>query len=945
MANTILIKSTGNANVAPSTLELGELALNYNDGNLFYKNSNGNTITVIASNKTVTLSGNVVAGNVNTTSGLINTANISVSSLGNQQIPISYDGLLVGGPDLLWDFANAKLWTTGLDSNGAITTSGTISSTGTITGGNIATGGYVSATGNISVAPGSYFIGDVLGNITGNLVVPGQNGQIIFNNNGNAGASANLYFETASNTFHTVGNIVAVGGNLVTVGGHLYANSIGAAYTGNTNVVLTFDLLGPNGSGNIKFVESLAQAGEFGILANFGILQNANIGNLRGEGFANLALANVDLGSNATVYISGGIAGQQLATNGAGNLYWTDGGSLSNGTSNIAIYENSNVAISVGGTSNIAVFATSGEYVNGALSVSGQITGGNLISDGIVSSVGYIYAGTGLYSTSNITGYDGASITNTLSAGNLETGGTISASGNITGGNLNAAGLSLSSNVVSALNVTGSIAGANIQANGILSATGNITGANLFTGGGVTAVGNIDGGNVNAANGVYAGSVSSAGNVTAYSTFNGLALSLSGNVISDLNVTANIAADKIVASELISTTGNVVGGNVVTDFLGSPGLDALTVRSGGDLTLSTTGNIVLSNLTWINNLTDPIQAQDAATKEYVDSVARGLHVHQSANLASTQDLAIYTGATVTYTQPGPEGVGATLTFVGNSLTTLDGQSVTSGMRLLIKNQANAVENGIYTSSANAYVITRATDADRDIDLAGGDFLFVNSGNTQADTQWVMTSDAVVIGTSNIIFTQFGGAGTYTAGTGLGLNGTQFYIANTAVAAGSYGNATAISTFTVNQQGQLTAANAVGVTAPAIDLIGNTLASGVLYSSLTSVGTLTALSVAGNVAAGNVSGVNFTGTSLSVSGNVTGGNFDTTGTASTATLVVTTLANVTSTTAATDTLTGALTVAGGVGVAGAVYANAFYSNVGGGPSVVLTANSTVDGGTF
>jgi hypothetical protein len=278
--------------------------------------------------------------------------------------------------------------------------------------------------------------------------------------------------------------------------------------------------------------------------------------------------------------------------------------------------------------------------------------------------------------------------------------------------------------------------------------------------------------------------------------------------------------------------------------------------------------------------------------------------------------------------------------VGNSLTVLDGQSVTSGMRLLIKNQANAVENGIYTSSANLYVITRATDADIDADLAGGDFLFVTYGNTQADTQWVMTTDNVVIGTSNIIFAQFGGAGTYTAGTGLGLSGTQFYIANTTVSPGSYGNSTAISTFTVNQQGQLTAANVAGITAPAADLIGNTLASGVIYSSLTSVGTLGSLSVTGNIASGNVSATAFTGTSVSLSGNI-----DTTGTANIATLIVTTLANVTASTAATNTTTGALTVAGGVGVGGAVYANAFYSHVGGGPSVVLTANSAVDGGTF
>lgn len=797
MANTILIKSTGNATAAPGSLEYGELALNYYDGNLFYKNSNSNAISVIASNKTITLSGNVVGGNVIT--------------------------------------------------SGSITANGAIRSNGAI-----------SSVGNITVGAGSYFIGDVLGNITGNLVVPGSNGWIIYNDNGNAGASGGLYFETSGNTLHVQGNIVALSGNLVT-NNRVWANTIGAQSTGNSTV-LTFDLYGPNAPGTIRFVESSVAAGSYGIVADLAIHSFANITNLQTNGNVNFVPAgNVSLGSNSTVHIDGGSAGQKLTTDGAGNLYWASSDALSNGTSNIQILQDSNISLSVAGVSNVAVFAAGGEYVNGiisatgtvtagnvstggAVSAAGQVTAANVISTGVVSSVGYISAGTNLYAT-----------------GNVEAAAAI--------------------------------------------ISGNITGGNVETGGGVSAAG-----------GVIGSLLSSTGNIVANSAVNATSLSLSGNVVSTLNVTGVVNAANIYATGYISAAGNVKGSNVVTDVV--TGSD-LMLKSAGNVSLSATGNIILTANTWINNVNDPIQAQDVATKFYVDSVASGLKVLTAAQLGTTEDLATYTGATVTYTQPGPEGVGATLELTGNSLTSLDGEPVLSGMRLLIKNQANAVENGVYVTSANLYVITRALDADTNASLDGGAFIFVNAGATQAATQWVQTTDNVVIGTSNVVFTQFGGAGTYTAGTGLGLDGTQFYLANTAVSPGAYGNATHISTFTVNQQGQLTAANVVGVTAPAAALVGNTLASGVVNSSLTNVGVLTDLSVAGNVVGNNLV-MNY--------GSIT---------------------SLTGTTVITSNTVNAITVSasGNITAADTVYAGAVYANVGGGPSLVLTANSTVNGGTF
>ena len=120
--------------------------------------------------------------------------------------------------------------------------------------------------------------------------------------------------------------------------------------------------------------------------------------------------------------------------------------------------------------------------------------------------------------------------------------------------------------------------------------------------------------------------------------------------------------------------------------------------------------------------------------------------------------------------------------------------------------------------------TRATDMDTWLEVPGA-FTFIEQGTLYADTGWVCTSDAGgTLGTTPITWVQFAGVGSYTAGTGLTLTGTQFSITNTAVTAASYGSATQVGTFTVNAQGQLTLAANTTVT-PAVGSITG-LGSGV-----------------------------------------------------------------------------------------------------------------------
>ena len=347
--------------------------------------------------------------------------------------------------------------------------------------------------------------------------------------------------------------------------------------------------------------------------------------------------------------------------------------SITGGTSNVTVYSNANVTISSAGTANVLIVSSTGTVVKGTESVSGNITVGNVLTGGLISATGNITGNYILGNGSQLTGlpatYGNSNVTSLLAAfgsNTISTSGTVT-SGNVTGANILTGGLvsatgaiNTDANIIAGTNtkalpaifytntantqygallmqkagverwligsdnstgngnvvirfnattnyltvteagaviVGSNITGGNILTGGLISSTGtitgaNITGSNILTGGLISATGNITGGNISATN--HTGTtVSITGTVTAASTVGGV---ITG---SSASVSGAVTGASVVGGSITISGNNIISSGVTLtiDPNGSGGNDGNVVIAGN---LSVTGNMTYINS---NNVT------------------------------------------------------------------------------------------------------------------------------------------------------------------------------------------------------------------------------------------------------------------------------------------------------------------------------------------------------
>ena len=315
---------------------------------------------------------------------------------------------------------------------------------------------------------------------------------------------------------------------------------------------------------------------------------------------------------------------------------------------------------------------------------------------------------------------------------------------------------------------------------------------------------------------------------------------------------------------LVSPTLGAALATSITATSGSLTIAGAAGNNSVNLVPTGTGTVDVANKR-ITSVAEPTQSTDAATKNYVDAVKSGLDPKDSVRVATTAAL------TTTYSN-GTSGVGATLTNSGTQAAiTIDSIVVSAGQRVLVKDQASALQNGIYSvttvgSASTNWVLTRTVDADQDPEVTPGAFTFVEEGTINGSNGFVCTTTGTItIGTTNINWVQFSGAGQVIAGDGLTKTG------NTLNAVGT--------------------TNRISISADAIDIA----ATYVGQTSITTLGTITSGTWNAGIVAGQYggTGVNNSGKTITLGGNLTTSGAHTT--------TLTTTANTTLTLPVTGTL--------------------------------------------
>ena len=220
--------------------------------------------------------------------------------------------------------------------------------------------------------------------------------------------------------------------------------------------------------------------------------------------------------------------------------------------------------------------------------------------------------------------------------------------------------------------------------------------------------------------------------------------------VTTLNANSTVTGQSFTDGTATLSSGALTGlTNLSVDNINANGNTVSTTNSNGDLVLSPNGTGTVTVPSGYKDRSG-FGASSLVSKEYVDAVKVGLDFKDSVRVAST--------ANVTVSGPG---------------AAIDGITLSSNDRVLLKNQSTGSENGIYVFNGAASALTRATDADANAEVTAGMFVFVEEGTVNADAGFVLTTDgSITVGSTSLSFTQFSGAGQIVAGDAITKTGNQ-----------------------------------------------------------------------------------------------------------------------------------------------------------------------------
>jgi hypothetical protein len=916
LTSTGLISTTGNV-TGNYIIGNGSLLTNINASNITGAYSNTNVSSFLAAFGSNTISttgtinsGNVTGSNILTAGAVSATGNVTGNYIfGNGSQLTSITGANVSGTVANATYAvaagTAATVTTNAQPNitsvGTLTSlnTGAVSSSGNVTGANILTGGLISATGNVT---GNYILGNGvsltgvitsvanINNGTSNVTVTTSGGNITVG----VGGTANVAVFASTGEYVT--GVVSATGNVT--GGNVTANGTiavgGIKLSGNLIVgdgpTLTID---PNGSGGTD--------GNVVITGNLTVQGTTTTINSNTISTNDLTINMANNAANATAANNGGIevgpVGSPYATllyNTAANVWVSSLGisTVGNITANNLSANTVTGTLSTAAQTNITSVGTLTSLNSGTISSSGNVTGANILTGGLISATGN--ATVGNVSATNHTGTT-VSVSGTVTAASV-------VGGVITGTSTSVTGTTTAASVVGGVitgtstSVTGNVNGANIVSGALvqgvtLSASGNVISGNVTTVGLISATGAITGaaltgtsltvatGNITAGNLILSGAIidsaqldiqTSAANANIVLTPNG-----SGNVNTPANVsvTGNVQSGNVRTVGLISATGNVTGNY----FIGNgSALTGITVS--GSLSWTTQANTAP---TGVNPGSFWYDSFSGVKYQYTNDGTSNIWVDQSFPTSFTT-LAVTGNATI----GGNLGVTGTLTY-GNISTAgfasvtgnVIGGNIQTGGNLVFTGTSNRITGDFSNATVASRVMFQSSTANGITRISaipngsGAGSIFTAYGATDPTNSG--TFSIYQNASASALIAAITGTGTYTPIT-MATGGSERLRIDTSGTVSVVGNVQAGNITTVglvSATGAITGGSATvgtgNVTA------GNLLISGAIVDSA-QLDIQTSAANANIVLTPNGSGNVNTGANVSITGNVQGGNIRTVG---------------------------------------------------------------------